>query len=142
MQRLQLGREFRLKGPARWETAIEPGGPLVGVIAYPIMNHQQGSMLDAGPQAAASSTQPGFAVSNALDGNLGTRWISHGTRPGQGPTESQPESLALTFAKPYTAAAVASICFGRSVPVVDGNGVLVGIVTEADFLRLTVRLLA
>ncbi|MCU0303279.1 MAG: CBS domain-containing protein [Thermoanaerobaculales bacterium] len=28
------------------------------------------------------------------------------------------------------------------LPVVDGNGVLVGIVTEADFLRLTVRLLA
>ena len=27
------------------------------------------------------------------------------------------------------------------LPVVDGEGVLVGIVTEADFLRLTVRLL-
>jgi len=45
----------------------------------------------------ASSSQPGFPPSLAVDGSTSDFWVSSGTSPGQGPTPIHPEWLFVTF---------------------------------------------
>lgn len=50
----------------------------------------------------ASSSQPAFLPTNAIDGNVATFWVSSGTAAGQGPTPANPEWL--NFSLPRVAA--------------------------------------
>jgi hypothetical protein len=54
----------------------------------------------------ASSSYPKYPTALARDANPGTRWISNGDKPGQGPTPQKPESLTWTFPVPYPAASL------------------------------------
>ncbi|MGA2255468.1 MAG: glycosyl hydrolase, partial [Thermoguttaceae bacterium] len=111
MQRLELMREVRLQGPRHWEIAFGQDDALVGVLAYAVKGRGKESMLAAGVKVTAGSTQPGFDIANALDGDAATRWISHGTRPGEGPTKAQPESVLFAFPQPYSAASLYIVPF-------------------------------
>jgi hypothetical protein len=46
---------------------------------------------------AASSFQPAFPPTNAVDQNTSTFWVSYGTNAGQGPTTAHPERLTVAF---------------------------------------------
>lgn len=48
----------------------------------------------------ASSAQSGFPPTNAVNGLLTDFWVSSGSNPGQGPTTSHPEWLAVAFPRP------------------------------------------
>jgi hypothetical protein len=48
----------------------------------------------------ASSSQPGYPPTNAVDGNYSDFWVSSGGGPGQGPTASHPEWLQVAFPRP------------------------------------------
>jgi len=54
----------------------------------------------------ASSSQLRFPIQLAQDHNPGTRWISHGTKPGQGPSLEKPEYLKWEFTAPFSAASL------------------------------------
>lgn len=49
--------------------------------------------------AAASSAQPGYAASNAVDGSTSSFWVSGGTTDGAGPQPSRPEVLTVTYGR-------------------------------------------
>jgi hypothetical protein len=55
------------------------------------------------PIATASSHQPPYPPSYAVDGDEGTFWVSSGTDPGQAPTRDHPEWLRLDYGRPHTA---------------------------------------
>ncbi len=55
----------------------------------------------------ASSWYPGYRAELALDHDPGTRWISNGDKPGQGPTPKAPEFLNWEFPTPFPAASLA-----------------------------------
>ena len=57
---------------------------------YPPYNLPIGSVT-------ASSSQPNYPPTNAVDGNTSTFWVSSGTSAGQGPTTNHPEWLAVAF---------------------------------------------
>jgi hypothetical protein len=66
----------------------------IAVLAYPIRDS------DAGISVTARSSQPEFVPQNAIDQKPDTIWVSGGTRPGQGPTEKNPEWLNVAFENP------------------------------------------
>ena len=105
MQRLELSQELRLKGPGLKDVTIRSGDPLVAVLAYAI-NEDQNTMQKAGVKVVPSSSAPDFPVAKALDHDPATRWISKGSRAGDGPTEAHPEWLVFEFAEAYAAAAL------------------------------------
>ena len=111
MQRLELIREVRLQGPSRWEIVLSQDDTLVGVLAYAVHGRGRESMLAAGVKVTAGSTQPGFDIANALDGDTASRWVSHGTKPGEGPTKDKPESVVFAFPQPFQAAALYVVPF-------------------------------
>jgi hypothetical protein len=116
MRRLALSENIRLEGPGRKEIAIARGEPVVSVSAYAAHGRGKESMIAAGAKIIASSSQPNYDIFKALDGDAKTRWISHGTTPGEGPSETRPESVAIEFAQPYAAAGVFIASFADCGP--------------------------
>ncbi len=74
-----------LNGAPAQIVAVVPSAPLYPPYLLPISN------------VTASSYQPSYPPTNAVDGSTSTFWVSSGTSPGQGPTASHPEWLAVTF---------------------------------------------
>ena len=70
----------------------------IAVLAYPIPERQP-----AGPRLTASSSYQTYLPDQALDGMDETRWVSNGSRPGQGPTPAKPEYMQFDFAEPCPA---------------------------------------
>ncbi len=105
MQRLELSQEIRLQGRGLQDVPIAGGDELVAILAYPVKGDRN-TMREAGVKIVPSSTAQGFPVAKALDQDPTTRWISKGSKAGDGPTETHPESLAFEFPNPYAAAAL------------------------------------
>jgi hypothetical protein len=105
MRRLELSQEIRLTGPGLREVAIGGGDALVAVLAYPL-NEDKNTMRQAGVKVVPSSAAPDFPVAKALDQDPATRWISKGSKAGDGPTETHPEWLVFEFPNPYATAAL------------------------------------
>ena len=105
MQRLELSSEIRLQGPGLKDVTIGAGNPLVAVLAYPVKGESD-TMRAAGVTLAASSSAPEFPVAKALDQDPATRWISKGSKAGEGPTAAHPEWLVFEFPEPYAGAAL------------------------------------
>lgn len=59
------------------------------------------------PRVFASSNQSMFPPENAIDGNSSTFWVSYGSLDGEGPTEENPEWLAVDFGEAVTIGSVA-----------------------------------
>jgi len=76
-----------LNGSLAQMTAVVPAAPLYPPYALPVSN------------VTASSSQPAYPPTNAVDGNTSTFWVSSGTNAGQGPTTNHPEWLAVTFSR-------------------------------------------
>jgi hypothetical protein len=72
------------------------GAPTQIVAAVPVLPIYPPYTLPIG-NVTASSSQSGYPPANAVDNNTSTFWVSSGTTPGQGPTTSHPEWLAVTF---------------------------------------------
>jgi len=62
--------------------------------------------VQAIPKLTASSSYPKYPPALALDRDTGTRWISNGDKPGQGPTQKSPECLNWEFASAFPAASL------------------------------------
>jgi hypothetical protein len=105
MRRLEMSQEIRLTGPVLKEVTVPEGDPLVAVLAYPL-NAEMDSMRKAGVKLLPSSSAPDFPVTNALDQDPATRWISEGQKAGDGPTEARPQWLVFEFPSPFPAAAL------------------------------------
>jgi len=105
MRRLELSQELRLTGPGLKEVMIPDADNLVAVLAYPAKENKD-TMRASGVKVTPSSTAAGFPVTNALDEDLSTRWISEGAKAGDGPMEAHPQWLAFEFPTPYAAAAL------------------------------------
>ena len=105
MQRLELGQELSLKGPGHKDITITRDDSLVAVLAYATIEGRD-TMRKAGVKVVASSTAPDFPLANALDQDVATRWISKGTKAGDGPTDAHPQWLDLEFPNPYAGAAL------------------------------------
>ena len=61
---------------------------------------------DGGYTLRASSQYRDYGPALADDGDDQSRWISHGDRPGMGPTPKKPEFLQFDCVEPWTAAGV------------------------------------
>lgn len=78
----------------------------IAVQAFPTDTSRIGSMEAARPKITASSGQDPHPPSHAIDGDSETFWVSHGYRPGDGPSEDKPQWLQLEFSEPFTAASI------------------------------------
>ncbi|KQS66724.1 hypothetical protein ASG41_09790 [Modestobacter sp. Leaf380] len=68
-----------------------------------------GSLVPA-PTATASTSQPAYPASLAVDGRASTFWVSSGTTEGQGPQPTRPETLTVTYGQSAsTAQAIGSV---------------------------------
>jgi hypothetical protein len=105
MRRLELSQQIQWTGPGLKEVAITAGDPLVAVLAYP-QREEMNSMGKAGVKVRPSSSGPRFPVTNALDQDSATRWISEGQKAGDGPSEARPQWLAFEFPNPFPASAL------------------------------------
>ncbi|MDP6046889.1 MAG: glycosyl hydrolase, partial [Phycisphaerae bacterium] len=72
------------------------------VVAFKVPAHE----AIAASKLTASSSYPKYPPSLALDRDPGTRWISNGDKPGQGPTPKSPEFLKWEFPAPFGAASL------------------------------------
>jgi hypothetical protein len=94
----------------------------------------------------ASSSQPSYPPTNAVDGNLSTFWVSSGSSPGQGPTPDNPEWLQFAFPRPVAVSefqiAPRTLNGGYGPKtiemILDGNSVYAGTMVNATLeVRLT-----
>ncbi|MFV1964980.1 MAG: glycosyl hydrolase [Pirellulaceae bacterium] len=78
----------------------------IAVQAFQADRSRIGSMEAARPKITARSGQDPHPPSHAIDGDSETFWVSHGYRPGDGPSEEKPAWLQLEFSEPFTAASI------------------------------------
>jgi hypothetical protein len=102
--------ETRVSGPGTIDRVLPPPAVRdnfyrdVGVVAIPSAGDPP---RPAAPvRLTASSTYQQYRPELAADGNLETRWISNGDRPGKGPRPGRPEWLMLEYARPLAATAL------------------------------------
>jgi len=105
--------ETRVGGPASFAAALPKpratGGYYkdIAVLAARVTASGpdgRSAMEKASVKLTAGSTYQQYSTARALDRNPATRWISHGDKPGMGPTKAKPESLRFDFPKPFAAA--------------------------------------
>jgi len=110
--------ETRVEGPRRFDAELPvPAGLVVRggrqlycddvtVLAYPLGDLNPFEMKSASPQITASSAYQGYEVQKAIDGDLGSFWVSNGYDLGEGPTPDHPEWLEVQFPDPFPAASL------------------------------------
>ena len=101
--------EVIVKGGRNVALKLPTPGPLkhnfyrdAAVVAFPALAQAANEVSTL----TTSSSYPKYPPALARDSNPGTRWISNGDKPGQGPTPQKPEFLTWTFPVPYPAASL------------------------------------
>lgn len=99
--------QTRIAGPGHVDVALPKPAAVqnfyrdIVVLAAPIAGEPV-----VGYQLRASSQYQHYGPALAEDGDEESRWISHGDKPGMGPTPQKPEYLQFDLAEPWAAAGI------------------------------------